>query len=87
MYILWYAFLCPHKVGAYNVALVCPSVRPYERPEILWTQLLFNQLGDFAQTLRDEQPYCVDDREGGNFCCDQILQNYGPLLIFPLYTI
>jgi hypothetical protein len=48
----WIQFLCPHNVGAYSVALVRPSirpsVRPSRRPEILWTQLLLNQMADFA---------------------------------------
>ena len=84
MIILHSAFCAPTKWV--HIALPL-SLRPSVRPEILLTQLLFNQLGDLAQTFRDEQLYCVDDRVGGNFCCDKILQNYGPLLIFPLYTI
>jgi hypothetical protein len=38
-------------------------------------------MADFALTYRDEQPKCVDGSKGKNFCCDQIKENYGPLLI------
>jgi len=67
---------------AYKFAQIHPSVHM----KILCAQLLLHLKRDYDQTFTGGRPYCVVVLEAKHFILGQFLLNFGPRLVFTIYT-
>ena len=82
----WCAFLCPLKHKVWEHIDLHTSIRMYARKLLQCVQLLLHLLRDYDKHFTDGRPKCVVVQDAKQFISGQFLLDYGPRLVFTIYT-